>query len=73
MKKKKKTSSRWTKLFLMFCFIFVVIAVAGGTYLLQGLPSLSVLENPKTDIATRIYSEDGELLDQLFIENRTKI
>ncbi|HMT11758.1 MAG TPA: PBP1A family penicillin-binding protein, partial [Ignavibacteria bacterium] len=37
----------------------------------NGLPPLSSLENPKTDLATKIYSEDGELIDQLFIENRT--
>jgi penicillin-binding protein 1A len=73
MKKKKKASSRWTKLFVLIFLVMLVGAIAFGTYLFEGLPSLSALENPKTDLATKIYSEDGELLDQFFIQNRTKI
>src|SRR5207247_525809 len=41
--------------------------------LFQGLPSLSALENPKTDMATRIYSEDGALIDQFYLQNRTAV
>jgi len=71
MKKKKNSSKRWTGFFVVL-FLAIVIGVAGlGAYLMHGLPSLSALENPKTDIATRVYSEDGELLDQFYIENRT--
>src|SRR5437899_2086202 len=71
MKKKKKSSSRWTKIFVLLFLMFIGGSVLFGAYLFQGLPPLSALENPKQDIATRIYSEDGELLDQFFIQNRT--
>jgi penicillin-binding protein 1A len=40
-------------------------------YLISGLPSLEELENPKPELATKVYSIDGEVLDQFFIKNRT--
>ena len=73
MKKKKKSSSRWTKFFIVLFLMFIGGSVMFGAYLFQGLPPLSTLENPKQDIATKIYSEDGELLDQFFIQNRTVV
>lgn len=42
-------------------------------YLVQGLPSISELENPKTDIASFVKSRDGETLDKYFTENRTYV
>ncbi|MEK7262950.1 MAG: PBP1A family penicillin-binding protein [Bacteroidota bacterium] len=61
-----------------------VIAIAGKIlsilffwfywqYLVSGLPSLEELENPKPELATKVYSVDGEILDQFFIKNRTYI
>ena len=35
------------------------------------LPSFEELENPKSNIATEIFSEDGVLLGSFFIENRS--
>ena len=35
------------------------------------MPSFEELENPKTNLATQIFSEDGEVLGNYFIENRT--
>lgn len=35
------------------------------------VPSFEELENPKQDLATRIISSDGEVLDYFFIERRT--
>ena len=71
MKKKKKSSLRKLNLAGLTVIILVIGFISYGAYLFQGLPSLASLENPKTDIATRIYSEDGELLDQFYIQNRT--
>jgi penicillin-binding protein 1A len=42
-------------------------------YLISGLPSLEQLEHPKAELATKVYSSDGELLDQFFIKNRTHV
>ena len=35
------------------------------------MPTFEELENPKTNLATQIFSEDGEVLGNYFIENRT--
>jgi len=37
------------------------------------LPSLEQLENPKPDLASRVMSIDGEVLDQFYIKNRTRV
>ena len=71
MKKKKRSSSRKMSLAGLILIVLVIGVISYGAYLFQGLPPLASLENPKTDIATRIYSEDGELLDQFYIQNRT--
>jgi penicillin-binding protein 1A len=44
-----------------------------GYYIASGLPSLEKLENPRPELATKIYSEDGEVLDQFSIKNRTRV
>jgi len=55
LKKKKKSSSRFIKVtFLLFLLAAIGIGI-GSIYLFKDLPSLSSLENPKTDLATRIY------------------
>lgn len=50
---------------LLVCIIYIA-------YLVSGLPSLEQLENPKPELATKVYSVDGEVLDQFFIKNRTR-
>ena len=47
-------------------FIFLLLAV----YTVSGLPSLDELENPRPVLASRVFSADGELIGQFFIENR---
>ncbi len=42
-------------------------------FLVSGLPSLEQLENPRPELATKVYSIDGEVLDQFFIKNRTRV
>jgi penicillin-binding protein 1A len=39
-------------------------------YLAIGLPSLQQLENPTPELATKVYSYDGELLGQFYIKQR---
>ncbi len=41
-----------------------------GIYIFSGLPSLEDLENPRPNLASKVYTADGELLGQFFIENR---
>ena len=49
---------------------FLVLIVGYIFYLAQDLPSLDQLENYDPDLVTRIYSADGEILDELFLEKR---
>ncbi|MGE5364679.1 MAG: penicillin-binding protein 1A [Bacteroidota bacterium] len=39
-------------------------------FIIKGLPSLEELENPQPILASKVYSVDGELLGQFYVENR---
>ncbi len=49
----------------VFVWLWIVVS--------KGLPTLDQLENPKPELATRLVSADGELLDQYYIKNRTTV
>lgn len=49
-------------IFLIF-FLFII-------YLIHGMPSLTQLENIDPPLVSRIYSEDGKVIHELFIHNR---
>lgn len=54
--------------------LLVILLGAGaifGITLFRGLPSLEELENPKPELASLVYSEDGVLLHKFFLKNRT--
>jgi penicillin-binding protein 1A len=61
------------KSFILLGFLFVVVALTTwySVYIINGLPTLEQLENPKPELATKIYSSDGEVLDQFAYKNRT--
>jgi penicillin-binding protein 1A len=48
----------------------LIFLVAYGFYVISGLPSLEELENPKPELATRVLSADGQVIDQFFLKNR---
>ena len=68
-KKKKKL------FFPIFILSITIFLIALGSfylnYIYSGLPSLEQLENPKTELATKVYSIDGEVIDQFYLKNRT--
>ncbi len=74
---KKKRS--WRRGVIVAMWSVVVIGVIAVTSLflmaryekLGPMPTFDELENPKTNLATQIFSEDGEVLGTYFIENRT--
>jgi len=75
-KKKLRSNKNSTRFFTTLTLIILIgIGIFAGylIYLSQGLPSLSDLENPKLEEATKIYSSDGELIDKFFLKNRTKV
>ena len=66
-KKAQKGKRRKIKWFLAGAFILVL---AFFIYIISGLPSLEELENPKPQLASKVFTADGELLGQFYIENR---
>jgi len=68
-----KDQSRKKKIILYSIFGFLILFIFMGAYIFQGLPSLEQLENPKPILASKVYSADGELLGQYFVENRIEV
>jgi penicillin-binding protein 1A len=66
--KKKKPMSRRTK--YIWAAAIGIPLIAFIVYVWSGLPSLEELENPKSQLASKVYSIDGEIIGQFFIENR---
>ncbi len=60
--KQHKFSVAAGAIFLIFIIYFI--------YLINGLPSLTKLENIDPALVTRIYSDDGELIHELYLYNR---
>ncbi|MEE9449934.1 MAG: PBP1A family penicillin-binding protein [Ignavibacteriaceae bacterium] len=64
MRKGKK--SKW----IIIPGILIALLVLFSIYIFSGVPSLEELENPRPNLASKVYTADGELLGQFFIENR---
>lgn len=56
--------------FLSALFLVIIFLVVFIAYLAQGMPSLTQLENIEPPLVTRLYSEDGKVIHELFIHNR---
>ncbi len=60
----------WVVVFAPFLLIGTLLTMAGcGVF--GRLPSFVELENPKSNLATEIYSDNGEVIGTFFIENRS--
>ncbi len=71
---KKNTKKKSHKLFWsIFSFFFIAVLVGMFfffQYVVEGLPSLEQLENPKQSLASEVYSADGVLIGKFFTQNR---
>ncbi|NWG28972.1 MAG: PBP1A family penicillin-binding protein [Ignavibacteriaceae bacterium] len=67
-KQNNQKDKRKRKLIILSVVSFIIIFFIIYTY--AGLPSLEELANPKPQLASKVYSADGELIGQFFIENR---
>ena len=65
-KMRKGKKSKW----IIITGIIITLLVLFSIYIFSGLPSLEDLENPRPNLASKVYTADGELLGQFFIENR---
>ena len=66
----------WTtrrKVWTILGAVLLLAVVGYGIYLFSGLPSLERIENPKAELATKVFSADGEVLDQFYIKNRSHL
>jgi len=71
--RKTPPARRWWKI-AVFGGIPLLALMTGYTlYLFSGLPSLEKIENPRPELATRVFSADGVVLDQFFIKNRSQM
>jgi penicillin-binding protein 1A len=52
---------------IVFC---VFVGIAGVWYLSRGLPSFEQLENFTPELATKVYSADGQLIEEFFTQRR---
>jgi len=57
----------------VFLISLALIFIGYFIYLISGLPSLTELENIDPALVTRVYSEDGELIHELFKFNRVYV
>ena len=78
MKENKKTYRREIKLFwyvfLFGLFSLVGVFVAAGFGLLGKMPEFRQLENPKTNLATQIFSSDNKIIGKFYYnDNRTPL
>ena len=73
---KRSTNINFSKIFYR-CFILIIFGMlmvfTFVLYLSKNLPSLEQLENYDPDLVTRIYSSDGKVLNELFVQKRVFI
>ena len=59
------------------CALLIILGMFGVLFLIlflsRNLPSLEQLENYDPDLVTRIYSSDGKVLNELFVQKRVFI
>jgi len=79
MSKKKKTidNKKYIKAFWLFAAIICFLVIMLFSFISLGwlgfMPSFEELENPKSNLASQIYSADGTLLGTYYIENRSNV
>lgn len=72
---KTKNSKRRKIFWSLFSSILVILFLATFffiQYVVEGLPSLEQLENPKQSLASNVFSDDGEMIGQYFRQNRVE-
>ncbi len=76
VKKANKHNAYIAILWSIFGLIFISVIIlfymiANGKF--GFMPTFEELENPQTNLASEIFTDNGELLDKFFIENRTLV
>lgn len=78
-KEKKKGFAKYVLLFwivfVVSCSAFVLLLYAAGNSWggFDELPTFEELENPKSNLATEVYTSDGKILGKYFYQNRVNV
>jgi penicillin-binding protein 1A len=74
-KYRRKIVRLWwgTGWFLGFFVVYLIAVRINFLWLFGGMPDLATLENPKSELASELISEDGQSLGKYFVMNRTPI
>ncbi|HSQ75214.1 MAG TPA: PBP1A family penicillin-binding protein [Bacteroidota bacterium] len=72
-KNEPRKMGKGLRLLLIIGVPLLLILAAYGYYLFSGLPGLEKIENPSPELATRVFSADGEVLDNFFVKNRSQV
>lgn len=70
---KNKIQNQYFPFIKKYKYIFLsisVVVLAFIIYVFWGLPSIEELENPRPQLASKVWTVDGEILGQFYIENR---
>ena len=62
----------WYVAFAPFALVAVMLLLTAAG-LFGRIPSFEELENPRSNLATEIYSEDGKVLGTFFVQNRSYV
>ncbi len=72
VKKKKNYRWLWYIVFIpVGLILLMLILTAAGVF--GRMPSFEELENPKSNLATEVISEDGKVLGSFFVQNRSHV
>ncbi len=76
-KKKNKKNKKRSKGILLGVSLGLGVAVIAGIFwfvqlVSSDLPSLDQLENPKQELSSNVYSQDGKLIGSFFVQNRVE-
>ncbi|MBR3847154.1 MAG: penicillin-binding protein [Alistipes sp.] len=65
---------KWLWVIVLFPIVLLLLLLILTALGLFGrMPSFEELENPKSNLATEIYSEDGKVISTFFIQNRSYV
>lgn len=70
---KRSIKILWTLVFsgISFCLLMLIFAITG---VFGALPSIQQLENPQSNLASELYSDDGKtLMGKIYAENRSPV
>jgi penicillin-binding protein 1A len=68
------TSIKWLwRLFIIGIILFIIIIIAANLGLLGDMPKIEELENPKSIVASEVFSSEGKTIGKYYLEYREPV